>query len=105
MIESDALRVTAQQFLSLTDEMLLTAEQGRWNDFLAVHRAREDQMAVLIREAGTRLLVRLPELRASFQRALLTSQRIDALVRARRDDLGAHLSSIQHRRKLSSAYR
>jgi hypothetical protein len=104
-MELDELRRAALEFVALTNQMLGAAQSGLWDVFLDVHATREQQMAVLEREAGTTLLRKLPELRPDFEQALETSLHIDELARARRDDLGDNLASFQAQRRLHSVYR
>jgi hypothetical protein len=105
MLELDELQQKALLFIRQTDEMLVAAEQGSWDDFLDLHLLREESMALLMREAGDALLERLPMLRDPLQRALDKSLRMDDMARARRDELGENLSSVQHTRRLRAAYR
>jgi hypothetical protein len=100
----DVLRSAAQQFCSLTEAMLAAAQQGSWDDFLAQHVLREQQMTVLLGQDKALLIQLLPALRASLQQALEHSRRLDQLVRARRDELGEILSSGQRARRLRSTY-
>ena len=105
MIELGLLRSTTLEFLSLTDELLACAQQGRWDEFFGVQDARDQQLALLLTHAGDTLLSLLPDLRSELQQALDNNLRIDGLVRARRDELVMHLSSVQHQRRLNSTYR
>lgn len=104
-MEPDTLRSTALRFASYTDAMLLAAEQGQWDAFFQVFDERERQMALLMQEAGDSLLVRMPDLRATIEAALQKNLRIDELMRARRDELGEELASVQHQRRLRMTYR
>jgi hypothetical protein len=105
LMELDALRMTAQQFVDYTDALLASAEQGRWRDFLTVFEAREALMDTLIREAGDELLKRLPDMRQTFELALGKNLRIQDLAAARRDELGEELSTVQQQRRLRMTYR
>lgn len=105
MLERDALLQVALQFVRLTNEMLVEAEQGHWELFLDLHDLREQSMAIMMKEAGDALLEQLPALRAPLQQAREQCLRIDDLASARRDELGENLASAQHTRRLRAAYR
>jgi hypothetical protein len=104
-MELQALRETAQQFATYTDALLVAAESGRWDDFLAVFDAREVLMGTLEQEAGDDLLKHLPDLRPLLETALEKNLRIQDLAAARRDELGEELSSVQQKRRLRMTYR
>jgi len=105
MADPDVLRRAARAFVALTDQMLISAQSGHWDTFFQAHDAREDQMALLIGEAGNRLLIELPEFRSDFETALSKSLQIDVLARTRSDFLGENLAAFQARRRLRSTYR
>jgi len=105
MSDLDELHRIAERFVALTDLMLDAAQAGQWEAFFSAHDAREAQMSILMDAAGDRLLIDLPELRPAFEAALQKSLQIDDLARARRDDLGDNLASLQTQRRLRSAYR
>jgi len=104
-MDLDRLRNAAQQFVLYTDAMLAAAEQGRWEELLVVFAAREEQMALMITEAGETVLKQLPDLLDPFRDALRKNQRIELMMAARRDELGEDLSSVQQERRLRMTYR